>query len=123
MVNTVENGIDTDFLPLSFLGGNAGDGSCGGHVGRGGEVKVVVREEDMDILAAIGLPCVQGGRGGKSGTHGKPGLGGKGGAGGDSFSWYTNPSFSALIEGRRLCVNNLITKPLVSLLRAQIQQV
>jgi len=70
------------------LGGNAGDGSSGAHGGRGGEVKLYIKEDDMDLLLALKQPIVQGGKGGAAGTHGTPGLGGQGGIGGGAFSWY-----------------------------------
>jgi len=69
-------------------GGNAGDGTSGANGGRAGEIKLFVKEEDMDLLAAMEPLGVQGGKGGKAGTCGAPGPGGNGGRAGASYTWY-----------------------------------
>lgn len=71
-------------------GGNAGDGTSGANGGRAGEIKLFIKEEEMDLLAAMEPLGVQGGRGGKAGTCGAPGPGGNGGRAGASYTWYVS---------------------------------
>ena len=68
-------------------GGDAGDGTSGSDAGNGGDVSILVPEEDMDLLLALKQPLVEGGRGGLPGKNGNPGSGGPGGAGGKSYKW------------------------------------
>lgn len=67
-------------------GGNAGDGTSGGNGGSGGVIKLVVREEDLDLFAAIETLSVEGGAMGKTGDNGNPGHGGSGGRGGSAYT-------------------------------------
>ena len=67
-------------------GGNAGDGTSGANGGSGGIIKLVVKEEDLDLLVAMEHPHVQGGQGGKAGANGNPGHGGNGGRGGSAYT-------------------------------------
>jgi hypothetical protein len=67
-------------------GGNAGDGTSGGNGGSGGIIKLAIKEEDLDLLAALESPLIQGGQRGKAGDNGNPGLGGNGGRGGSAYT-------------------------------------
>jgi hypothetical protein len=70
------------------LGGAAGHGSNGADGGRGGEVTILVKDADMDILMALIQPSVKGGMGGQKGNHGIAGSGGLGGEGSAPYTWY-----------------------------------
>jgi hypothetical protein len=67
-------------------GGTAGDGTSGANGGKAGEIRIFIKEEDMDLLLAMNSPGVEGGRGGKAGVNGVPGPGGFGGRGGASYT-------------------------------------
>ena len=67
-------------------GGNAGDGTSGANGGSGGIIKLVVKEQDLDLLVAMERPRVDGGQGGKAGVNGNPGHGGNGGRGGSAYT-------------------------------------
>jgi len=67
-------------------GGDAGDGTSGAHGGKAGNIKLLIKEEDLDLLVAMDPPQVKGGKGGKAGTNGVPGTGGQGGRGGAAWS-------------------------------------
>ena len=69
-------------------GGIAGDGTSGAAGGKAGQIKVVLKEEDLDLLLAVKEIDVKGGQGGKAGMNGKPGPGGQGGRGGTSYTSY-----------------------------------
>jgi hypothetical protein len=68
-------------------GGNAGDGTSGAKGGRAGEIKLFIKEEDMDLLSVMDPLGIQGGKGGTAGTCGAPGPGGNGGRAGASYTW------------------------------------
>lgn len=76
-------------------GGNAGDGTSGANGGKAGEIKLFIKEEDMDLLAVMEPLGVEGGKGGKAGTCGNPGPGGNGGRAGASYTWYAGSLPSA----------------------------
>jgi hypothetical protein len=69
-------------------GGTAGDGTSGATGGKAGQIKVIVKEEDLDLLLAVKEINVKGGKGGKAGLNGTPGPGGFGGRGGTSYTSY-----------------------------------
>jgi len=69
-------------------GGNPGDGTSGANGGKAGDIKLFIKEEDMDLMVAIKTPLVLGGKGGNAGKNGLAGRGGNGGRGGSSFTWY-----------------------------------
>lgn len=69
-------------------GGSAGDGTSGANGGKAGQLKLVVKEQDLDLLLAMNPPNVKGGKGGKAGLNGSPGSGGFGGRGGTSYTSY-----------------------------------
>ena len=69
-------------------GGNAGHGSSGANGGSAGELTIMVKEPDMDLLLALNPLLVQGGHAGNAGVNGVPGAGGNGGAGGAPYTWY-----------------------------------
>jgi hypothetical protein len=57
-------------------GGAAGDGTSGANGGKAAEIRIFIKEEDMDLLLALNPPKVDGGRAGKAGVNGIPGPGG-----------------------------------------------
>lgn len=66
-------------------GGDPGGGTSSVNGVDGGTVKVVVKEDDCDLLLALPRPIVSGGTGGLAGKHGHEGARGIGGGGGDSW--------------------------------------
>jgi hypothetical protein len=67
-------------------GGAAGDGTSGANGGKAAEIRIFIKEEDMDLLLALNPPKVEGGRAGKAGVNGIPGPGGDGGRGGGAYT-------------------------------------
>jgi hypothetical protein len=50
-------------------------------------MKIVIKEEDVDLLVAMPTPNQAGGKLGPAGRNGLPGAGGIGGKGGNSYTW------------------------------------
>jgi hypothetical protein len=75
-------------------GGNGGNATNGANGGNGGFVRIIIAEEDMDLLLFLGKISIAGGQGGSAGKNGKGGDGGRGGRGGSSYSWTTTSSYT-----------------------------
>jgi len=67
-------------------GGAAGSGTSGAKGGNAGALKLIIKEEDLDLLVAVDCLLAKGGRGGQAGVNGNPGLGGIVGPGGTAYT-------------------------------------
>ena len=85
-IDATEHSIGTD----GGQGGTGGDGSNGGDGGDGGhsaDIRIYVKQVDLDLLSAIAQINAGSPSGGRGGKPGDGGIGGPGGDGGNSYTW------------------------------------